>query len=67
MKTGALGGDGYCGWTVARYCSHGHVVAPFLPERLKLWGKMTGQTVPLFVDNCIDYDFWPPIVWSEPA
>jgi UDP-sulfoquinovose synthase len=60
MKSGALGGDGYCGWAAALYfSSQGHVVAPFLPfpERLKLLGKLTGQTVPSFVGNCTDYDF----------
>jgi UDP-sulfoquinovose synthase len=60
MKTDALGGGGSCGWASALYLSsYRHVVAPFLPfpERLKLSGKLTGQTVSSFVGNCTDYDF----------
>jgi UDP-sulfoquinovose synthase len=28
-----------------------------LSERLKIWGKLTGQAIHLFVGDCTDYDF----------
>jgi UDP-sulfoquinovose synthase len=34
-------------------------LTPILPlsERLRIWGKLTGDTIDLFVGDCTDYDF----------